>query len=246
MTCFQTPTRSRIAQALGLDARKLTRIARGEWTPQQHPELLAPHPELIEGRGGGLAARTITVPFGMYAENAYVFWRVGTRSAAVVDPGGATEQITGVLQEEDLSLDLVLITHAHGDHIGGLAGVLAQYSDATVVSSPVDRQAVMRGLSAKWSAAEDGAEIKLGEISIEPLATPGHTPGSTCFVTNGTCFVGDTLFAGSIGRPMSSPAYPAMLTAIRSKVLAAGGHAPAAGAWPITTAAEELEHNPFF
>ena len=87
--------------------------------------------------------------------------------------------------------------------------------------------------------------MALGKLSVTPLATPGHTQGSTCYAINGACLVGDTLFAGSIGRPVCD--YTRMLAAIRSKVLSLPedtdllpGHGPA------TTVREEIGHNPFF
>lgn len=226
----------RIAAALRLDAVKLTQIARAEWAPNEHPSTVA-----------ACTVRAIKAPFGMYSENAYVFWCAQSRAAGVVDPGGSIPQIACTIEDEGLSPELVLITHAHADHTAGLENLLARYPHAKLVTSRADSDVASFRPSVEWVPADDMESIRLGELSITPLATPGHTAGATCYYVDGVCFVGDTLFAGSIGRPASSAAYPAMLTAIRSKVLSLPGDTVLyPGHGPATTVAEELEHNPFF
>ena len=226
----------RLSAVLGLNAHKLAAIAEQSWTPKP-PD---PSNEIM-------VVRKIPVPYGAYGENAYVLGCLRTRMAGVVDPGGAIEQINDCLTAESLIPSIVLITHSHGDHIDGLKDLLAQHTGVIVASSTLDREAVMRGISTPWQPADDGSRLDVGELKVTPLSTPGHTGGSTCYATNGACFVGDTLFSASIGRPSSALVYPHMLEAIRSKVLSLPGNtALFPGHGPATTVAQETEHNPFF
>lgn len=222
-----------LAASLGLDSDKLAVSAVCGWVPSQ-----------LDTSRQRFVLEAIHAPYG---ENAYVLGCPGTRLAVVVDPGGALEEIIRALADQDLRLRYVLVTHAHGDHIGGLRTLVEAMRGVTVISSRIDRDAVMVGVDAEWETAEDGGSIALGGLKIATVSTPGHTPGSMCYKIPGACFVGDTLFAGSIGRPAGASVYRGMLDAIKSKVLnlpnetaLLPGHGP-----PTTVGAEKL-HNPFF
>ncbi len=225
-----------LATALSLDPDKLAEIASGSWAPRA-----------VELPEHGPIVQRIPVAHGGYTENCYIVACRSRLRAAVVDPGGAVDVISRSLETGGFRLELALLTHAHGDHLGGLRALLADRPGVTVVSHPMERDPAMRGLNARWEAARDSAAIPLGDLSVTPLFIPGHTPGSTCYLVDGVCFVGDCLFAGSIGRPGDRQVYARMLNLIRSKVLSLPdatillpGHGPA------TTVAEEKDHNPFF
>jgi len=226
---------ARLAAELSLDGPKLVGIARGVWAPRPMKPT------------SGLTVDRIEVGLGGYSENSYILGCAQTRRAAVVDPGGEAKRIAETIAERELTVDWILITHAHGDHIGALRELAERYPAARVVSHPFDRESVTQGISNRWEAADDGTRLDLGEIVVTPLFTPGHTPGSMCYSVGGVCFVGDTLFAGSIGGPVSHEVYPGMLGSIRAKVLSLSdstvlypGHGPA------STVGEEKAHNPFF
>lgn len=229
-------TLKQLADTLHLDPEKLVESAYGMWTPRR-----------IDPSSESIIVHRISVPFGQYGSNAYIAACTKTRSAAVIDPGGAVDEIRRTLDEHQLSLEMILVTHAHADHIGALRDLVAGIPEVVIACSPDDRDVVMNGIDAMWRSAADGETFTLGDVTVKAIATPGHTPGSTCYLIDGSCFVGDTLFAGSIGRPSSTSAYEKMLRSIRSKVLSLPGNTillPGHG--PATTAAEELEHNPFF
>lgn len=226
---------SRLAEALGLDAGKLNAIANNTWSPE------APDMSAAE-----FSVRRVQVPVGQYSENAYVVACKQTKQAAVVDPGGAADEILKIVQDYRLNLILVLITHTHSDHIGGLPDICRAVPDVTVVSTQIDRQQVVNN-DTKWLAAEDGRSFEMGKLTISSLTTPGHTAGSVCYGLDGACFVGDTMFAASIGRPAVKGGYYKMLEAIKCKILALPPDtALLPGHGPITTVAQERRHNPFF
>ncbi len=225
-----------LADLLGLDPNKLLEIAQDNWAPP--PVRVPPDVLMVE---------SLVVPYAGYGENCYLLACTHTHAAAVVDPGGAVEKIDRRLKELGVTLDLVLITHAHGDHIGGLRQLVRDRPEVRIVNQQLERDSVVRGLGNPWEPVKEGVPIRLGDLAVMPLYTPGHTPGSTCYHVDGVCFVGDTLFAGSIGRPAGPQVFEEMLTRIRGKVLSLPDEtALLPGHGPATTVGEEKAHNPFF
>lgn len=227
---------SALAEALSLDSRKLAEMASDGWAPSP-----------VSLPSGGMIVERIAFPRGTYAANCYAMACEESKLAAVIDPGGAPELISQWLADRDFTLDVVLVTHAHGDHIGGLRRLAADWPQARVINHQLERDSIIRELPNPWEPAHENVNIRLGRCVITPLFTPGHTPGSVCYLAAPVCFVGDTLFASSIGRPSSFLVYQQMLASIKSKVLSLPddtillpGHGPA------TTVGEEKAHNPFF
>lgn len=225
----------RLAEALSLDPGRLVAIAAG-WMPG--PVSLPQDQVLVE---------RVKVPVGGYEENCYIIGCPKTRLTAVVDPGGAIEEINGRLASIDLELDLVMLTHAHADHVAGLKQLLIGRPSARLVNHQLERDSVINGLSNPWLPAKESVAISLGNLTVTPLFTPGHTPGSTCYVVDGLCLVGDTLFSGSVGRPAGTQVYQEMLRHIRTKVLSLPDRTVLLpGHGPLTTVRDERSANPFF
>ena len=144
-----------------------------------------------------------------------------SREAVVVDPAWDIGAIVRVLEDDDLRLKAALITHFHPDHLGGdlmghhiqgAAELLQRNFPIKVHIHKSEAEFVARiaGLSATDLVHTDaGDELHVGQIPIRFVHTPGHTPGSQCFLVDGSLISGDTLFIGSCGRidlPGSDPA----------------------------------------
>ena len=121
-----------------------------------------------------------------------------TREAVVIDPGWEPEKIIEALQKEDLKLKGILATHYHFDHVNGVEGLLKKH-DVPFYVNEKDAFALKKFESSiKKVKGED--TLQVGNISIRFLHTPGHTPGSQCFLVEDSLVSGDTLFINYCGR----------------------------------------------
>lgn len=154
-------------------------------------------------------------PMGALWTNAYLLWDAeGT--AILVDPGGDPSEALDFAKEKGLAIEWVLLTHGHGDHIGGLEearkksnkGVAIHRADAGMLTSPDENLSRWMGTPIQFGAADkvldDGDTFWAGCMKVRVIHSPGHTAGSSCFlVSDGEkdlLLSGDTLFARSVGR----------------------------------------------
>ncbi len=135
------------------------------------------------------------IPAGRLRANCCVIYDE-KRNAAVADPGGDFPVIKGFLEDRGLTVRLILLTHGHDDHTGALRE-LKEYSGAPVCASAAD---AYRLPLEPDRTVSDGDVLEAGDLSFRVIATPGHTEGSVCYLTDGLLISGDTLFRGSIGR----------------------------------------------
>ncbi|MBS3783544.1 MAG: MBL fold metallo-hydrolase [Anaerolineae bacterium] len=154
-----------------------------------------------------------TLPAGMNQTNCYIVGCEETMQGAVIDPGGEGERIVQEIKRTGLAIEYVLITHAHFDHIGGIAKVV-EATQAKLALHPNEKPlldagggAAMFGLPVQPAPPPDidlseGQQIDVGTLTLEVLFTPGHSPGGVTFyeADEGVAFVGDVLFSSGIGR----------------------------------------------
>jgi len=196
----------------------------------------------------------------MIQANCYILADDATRDAVVIDPGGDAPVILDALGRGKLNPVAILVTHGHFDHVEGLAKlkratgapIHMHREDVPLVRGMAD-QGRMFGVRAETAPPpdrllEDGDEVRFGGQALKVLHTPGHSPGSVCYATGKAVFVGDLLFAGSIGRTdFDGGDYATLIRSVRSKIFTLPedtvvypGHGPA------TTVAIEKRMNPFF
>ncbi len=165
-----------------------------------------------------------------------------TGQALGVDPGRDPEVLLGALHRHRLTLVLLANTHGHADHAAGNATVMAA-TGARLAAHPDD-------LPGAGLPLAEGSLLKIGNIEVTVLHTPGHTPGSLVFQAEGALLTGDTLFVGRCGRadlPGSDPAALfrslARLAAVPGTTRIYPGHDY--GPQPVSTIAWERDNNPY-
>lgn len=139
---------------------------------------------------------------GAYRTNTYLFWQEDSKSCCVVDPGYEPEAILQRVSQLGLTVEAILLTHAHFDHVGGVKAIAAD-TDCRVYICPEDLNMSPMMTSGKLYYTDtytEGTRLNLAGCDILVLHTPGHTAGSVCLLTDGLMFSGDTLFAGTCGR----------------------------------------------
>ena len=145
-----------------------------------------------------------TMQVGPLGTNCYLLEDEHTHAAAVIDPGGDGARIEAQLLADGAELKLILLTHAHFDHTGGVAELHAAHPDVPVFLHPAAAarlgSQVFPPIGAPTVPYGDGDVVKLGDLDIQVLHTPGHTPGGVCLLVGDALFTGDTLFQGSMGR----------------------------------------------
>ena len=173
--------------------------------------------------------------------NCYVIACAATREAVIIDPGLPAERI--VEQATGLTVKHIVATHGHPGHVAGKDDVKAVTGGLTGIHS-ADAKQFLRSADRYLL---DGDELEFGEFKIQVMHTPGHTPGSVCFVVANHAFVGDTILAGGIGRQMPETDLRRQMMSIGTKLLKLPlttalypGHGPA------TSLERELAQNPIF
>jgi len=226
-----------LAMALTLDGPKLATLACDHWEPAHLPHPLSQKTTdviLVRGDIGG------------YEVKGYLFYDPATRDAVMIDTGYNPSAMLRAIERERLTLTAVCLTHGHTDHAGGLDTILARHPVPVYLGEGDWGLLGWQPPASLRKFIGDGERIPVGGNDLRFVATPGHTPGGVCYKTETHCFVGDTLFAGSIGRANPSTLYPTHLESVRNRVLTL----PSAlilfpGHGPSTTVREEQDHNPF-
>jgi hydroxyacylglutathione hydrolase len=195
-----------------------------------------------------------------------------TRQAICIDPGDEAERIVETLERLSLNLQGIALTHAHLDHVGGVAALKKLKPDATInlhqgdefMYRALPEQPAWIGIPrAQWASLglafeppppvdhywTDGEIYDVGELKLEVLHCPGHTPGHVVFYApkERKVFVGDVLFAGSVGRTdLPGGSTEQLLDSIKNKLLTLGDDVTVySGHGPLTTIGEERLTNPF-
>lgn len=224
-----------LASALNLKPKALTAVGIGGWTPRDASSRVS-------------CVDTIHGDIGGYAVKGYVLHDSG--EAVLVDTGYNPNAVLELLHRRGLRLTAICLTHGHADHAAGIDRILTQWRVPVYLGEGDHSLLSWHPPSELLIRPDDGRTVSVGGLSVRCLATPGHTPGGICYrvehAAHELCFVGDTLFAGSIGRANPFSLYPVHLESVRQRVLKLSGPTVLfPGHGPNTTVDEEVEHNPF-
>jgi hydroxyacylglutathione hydrolase len=203
--------------------------------------------------------RTFVAPD--FGQNAYLAWKPGSASAVAIDPGGDADAMADALAAEGLWLEAILLTHAHIDHIVGVAG-LVRRTGAAIYLHPADRlfydhasvQAAQFGMRVDElppvdHTLEHGQVLELAGLTFQVRHVPGHSPGHVILYVEdgGAAFVGDVVFQSSIGRTdLPGGNFTQLISGIRAHVFTLPDDTILhTGHGSSTTVAHERATNPF-
>ena len=203
-----------------------------------------------------MIVRQLTV--GPLEENCYLLADETARAGVLIDPGDEPERLLAAVREAGVALEAIWLTHAHMDHVGAVAAIRRKV-DAPIHLHPLDRalydraaqQGAAYGLTIEQPpppevALAHGTTLSVGSLEFSVMHTPGHAPGLVVIHGHGAAFVGDLLFAGSVGRtdlPLSSP--QAMSRSLERVARLPAETVVYPGHGPTTTIGAELATNPF-
>ncbi|MEO5589033.1 MAG: MBL fold metallo-hydrolase [Gemmatimonadaceae bacterium] len=203
-----------------------------------------------------MIVRSVTV--GALQTNCYLVEDPDSDALAIIDPGAEPERLIAAIEETGREPEVIWVTHAHLDHIGGIAAIKRRW-DIPIWLHPLDqplyriggKQAELYGLPFDEPPMPDkfygeGDKLSLGALELTVMHAPGHAPGHVVLHGHGNAIVGDCLFAGSVGRtdlPFSKPhdltASLERIAALPSETIVHPGHGM------NTTIGEERRSNPF-
>ncbi len=223
---FDRATSDKIAPCLELSAEALAGLAEGKWQPND---------AAVEGLA------QFTTQYHDMAVNSYLVWDPVSKMAVAFDTGANCDTMLEKSRQDGLSIELILLTHAHPDHIADLERL------ATVTGAPIHLSELEQAPGAQ--PVPQGEICSVAGLTIESFLTSGHSPGGMTYFVRGldqpVAIVGDSLFAGSMGG--GNVSYEDAIRNNLEKILTLPNDTILCpGHGPLTTVAEEKEHNPFF
>lgn len=203
--------------------------------------------------------KVIRMPAGIYAANCYIIYSENTKDGIIVDPGGDAEEILRTIEDKNLNINYIVLTHGHGDHIGGVVELintlkiplLIHKDDVNMIAdAKMNLSNIMSIGSIELNpdkVLNHGDIIRFGDIEARVIHTPGHTLGGICLKIGDNLITGDTLFQGSIGRTdLEGGDYDTIIGSIKENLLILPENTivwPGHGA--ETTIGSEKRNNPF-
>ena len=184
-----------------------------------------------------------------YTTNCYLIGDETAKVCALVDPGGSLEKILEMVQSRGLTLEKILLTHGHYDHVGQVSALLEVFPNAAVYLHRLDHREDDKRLypPPTWgfNHFEDGSHLSVGSIDVQVLHTPGHSAGSVTLLAEDVMLCGDTLFTGSCGRwDLTGGDYEALQGSLARLGRLEGDYKVCPGHGPASTLERERRTNP--
>ncbi len=205
--------------------------------------------------------RAAIIPVTPFQQNCTLLWCEKTKKAAVVDPGGDIERIRDAIAQSGVTVEKIILTHGHIDHAGGAAelreelGVKIEgpHEADDFLLQRLEDQGKAYGFPARAVTPDrwlnEGDAVTVGDLTLDVLHCPGHSPGSVVLVSEAERFalVGDVIFQGSVGRvDLPGGDGKALIASIKDKLLPLGDDiAFICGHGPMSTLGQERQTNPF-
>ena len=192
--------------------------------------------------------KVYAMALGAYQTNCYIIHEETSKSCCVIDPGYDADRILDKLETLGLSLEAVLLTHGHFDHVGAVKDLAAE-TQCDVYLHPDDLSMppmMTAGALYYTKTYAEGSRLKLAGLDIAVLHTPGHTPGSVCLLADTAIFSGDTLFQGSCGRTdLPGGDWATIGKSLKRLAALEGNFWVYPGHGPSTTLRDEKKYNPY-
>ena len=204
--------------------------------------------------------KIVNIPTGMLQANTYLVCDETSRLGFIVDLGGYSKELKNIIEKNDIQIQYIVLTHGHGDHIGGVQEHLRDFPDAKVVCSRAEEKMLLdpelneahhfgpEKVSFKPDIlVDDGDTLTVGNMTMKFIMTPGHTEGGMCILVDDVLFSGDTLFCRSIGRTdLAGGDFRTIMESIKKKLFLLPDETQVLpGHMGTTTIGFEKEHNPF-
>ena len=185
---------------------------------------------------------------GDYQTNCYIIHDETSKSCCIIDPGYDADFILDKLSALGLTLEAILLTHGHFDHVGAVRELAAETScDVYIHPEDLSMPPMMTAGPLYYTKTyAEGAQLKLAGLEISVLHTPGHTPGSVCLLVENTIFSGDTLFQGSCGRTdLPGGNWATIVNSLHRLAALEGNFWVFPGHGGSTTLRDEKKYNPY-
>ena len=194
----------------------------------------------------GVIMNIQTLILGPLQVNCYIVY--ANRKCLIIDPGFEPERILAACEKLGLTIEAILLTHGHFDHVGGVKKI-AEKTGCRVFLHPEEQKLPPYITSGKLFYTDtygEGAVISLADLRFTVLHTPGHTPGSVCLRFEDALFTGDTLFAGSCGRTdLPGGSFATIKASLRRLAQIPENLAVYPGHGESTTLEQERQNNPY-
>jgi len=190
----------------------------------------------------------MTLPLGALQTNCYLVWGEGSDTCLVIDPGDEPEKVLLAAKKIHKSIEAILLTHGHFDHVGAVQA-LRDHTGCAVYLCPEDLTIPHRFTAGPLHPTHtytEGDILNLADLELRVLHTPGHTPGSVCLAVEDTLFSGDTLFQNCCGRTdLPGGSWEQIRKSLKRLAEIETDYRVYPGHGPATTLAEEKRYNPY-